>query len=344
MFTLEDIEAEVQKQNSLLPFSGVIELRKSNRPIYKRAFGMANRSDSIPNNIATRFAIASGCKIFTAVAICQLIEKGVIAFDSRLKDCLDLEFPNFDPDVRVYHLLTHSSGIPDYFNEENDDDYEALWKDRPMYNLRAPGDFLPMFQNGSMRFKPGTRFGYSDSGYIILGLIIEQNSGLQFKDYIQENIFNPAGMTDSGYFATDRLPERTAYSYIEDDDGNWRTNFFAVPIIGAPDGGAFTTVDDLAKFWLAFHDGILLGKEMVAKIIFPHLDATIEGENHYYGLGVWLILSNGFVNSYYVTGWDPGVAMISEFFPQHEILLTILGNSNKPTFPIYRAVREALKV
>lgn len=336
------VEKAIEKQNRILPYSGVINLRSDNKTVFKKAYGLANKSDRIPNRIDTRFAIASGSKIFTAVAILQLIERGKISLNTRIKDCLAFEFPEFDPDVSIYHLLTHSSGIPDYFDEEASDDYELVWQHRPMYMMRSPKDFLPMFQNEKMKFPPGARFAYSDGGFIILGLIIERYSEMEFKDYIEKHIFKAAGMIDSGYYATDRLPERTAYGYIEDDDGSWRTNFFAVPVIGAPDGGAYTTADDLTRFWRNLLGGKLLSLETVSDMINPHIEAKSEREDLYYGLGIWISKKDERVESYYITGWDPGAAMISEIFPGNDISITLLSNSNKATFPKYNIIRETL--
>ncbi|MCL6460080.1 MAG: beta-lactamase family protein, partial [Gorillibacterium sp.] len=123
-------------------FSGVVSIHQNQAEIYGRSYGQANRSEQIYNTMDTRFSIASGCKLFTAVAISQLVEKGLISFDSLLSECLEFSFPLFDPGVTVRHLLTHCSGIPDYFDEDVMDDFEELWIDVPMYRIRSPKDFL----------------------------------------------------------------------------------------------------------------------------------------------------------------------------------------------------------
>ncbi len=103
--------------------------------------GYANQSECINNTIQTRFGIASGCKIFTAIGICQLVEKGFISFHTKLKDCLEIKFSNFDEDITIHQLLTHSAGIPDYFDESIMDNFEDLWKQTPMYLLKSLKDF-----------------------------------------------------------------------------------------------------------------------------------------------------------------------------------------------------------
>lgn len=105
----------------------------------------ANRAEEINNQSGTRYGIASGCKLFTAIAIFQLVE-GKISFDTRLSECLDDHFPYFSKNITVHHLLTHTSGVPDYFDEEVMDDYEDLWKNTPMYSIRHLENFLPFFK------------------------------------------------------------------------------------------------------------------------------------------------------------------------------------------------------
>src|SRR5690606_12459032 len=112
-------------------------------------------------------------------------------------------------------------GIPDYFDEAVMDDYEALWRERPMYAFRTPGDFLPLFAEEPMQFKPGERWAYNNSGYIVLGLVVEKLTGMPFAKYVEEHVFQPCGMTASGYFAMDRLPGGTALGYIPVGDGEW---------------------------------------------------------------------------------------------------------------------------
>src|SRR5215217_4310521 len=122
---LQRLEECITQTRTSEPFSGVVSLRHSDAIVFERAYGAALRSESIPNQIDTRFQIASGCKIFTSVAICQLIEQGVLAPTTLLTDCVGVPFPQFDPQITIHQLLTHTSGIPDYFDEAIMIDYEA---------------------------------------------------------------------------------------------------------------------------------------------------------------------------------------------------------------------------
>jgi len=333
------LEQAIAKQHESLPFSGVILIREHGTIVFEQSYGLANRSDSLPNTIDTRFAIASGAKTFTGVAICQLVEKGLLTFDTLLKDCIDITFPEFDPAITVHHLLTHSSGIPDYFDEAVMTDFAALWNEQPMYRIRTARDFLPMFQQGSMQFAPGTRFAYNNAGYIVLGLIIEHLTGMPFTEYVETNIFAPCQMADSGYYAMDHLPPRTAYGYIDDEQGDWRTNIYSVPIIGGPDGGVFTTAPDLVKFWDALLGNQLLTKETVATMLTAHYAA----EESFYGYGVWLEKSNDSVSRYAMIGGDPGAAFYSTVYPEQEIQTTVIGNTETAMWPMQRCILSVIE-
>ncbi len=319
--------------------SGVVTVHQRGERLFARAEGLANRSDSIPNRIDTRFQIASGCKIFTAVAICQLVERGALTFEAPLADCLSIEFPRFDGRVTVHHLLTHTSGIPDYFEEVAGADYEDLWKRQPMYRIKTPCDFLPLFQGEKMKSAAGERFGYNNAAYIVLGLVVEEQSRKQFVDYIQDRIFAPAGMADSGYFRSDQLPDRTALAYIEEGaDGAWRTNIYSVPIIGGPDGGAYVTAPDMVRFWHALYTGRLLSRSMTETLLHPHVDATGDCRATQYGYGVWMRQGTGGSPIHYVEGWDPGVAFLSASYPENDLVVTVACNAQRSVWRIFDAI------
>ncbi|ALC81178.1 MULTISPECIES: serine hydrolase domain-containing protein [Bacillus] len=329
------IEEIVSNYNDRLPFSGAIFIQNEKK-IFEKGFGYANRSEHLPITTRTRFGMASGCKIFTSVAICQLVEKEIITFDTCIKDCLDISFQHFHPSITIHHLLTHTSGIPDYFDEEVMSDFEELWKAVPMYSIQSPNDFLPMFQDQQMKFQPGSKFSYSNAGFILLGLIVEKMTGITFQEYVKENIFQVCEMTDSGFFRMDQLPERTALGYIDHEDGTWRTNIYSVPIIGGPDGGAFTTVLDLAKFWNGLFDRKLLGKEYVDKLLSPY----VKNEGLCYGYGVWMAVENDEVLKYFIFGYDPGVRVHSSVNKKTKIQSHILSNIEQSVIPIVTGIDQ----
>jgi CubicO group peptidase (beta-lactamase class C family) len=189
-----------------------------------------------------------------------------------------------------------------------------------------------------MKFAPGERFGYSNAGFIVLGMIVEQHTGMRFGEYVEQHVFARAGMTDSGYFALDRLPGRTAYGYIEDDAGAWHTNIYSIPVIGQGDGGPFVTAPDMAKFWSALFAHRLLSPAMTEGYLHPHIAAESETPNWHYGYGIFMVKEDDTVTQYFGIGGDPGTTFVSVFYKQHRLHGTIIGNTESPTWPLFSAM------
>jgi CubicO group peptidase (beta-lactamase class C family) len=326
--------------NSLIEetlFSGAISIKQEDEVLFEAAAGYSNRSDEQLNRIDTRFGIASGCKLFTAVAIAQLVERGLISFDTKIKDCLDVEFPHFNKNVTIHQLLTHSSGIPDYFDEDVMDDFEELWKLTPMYLLKNLKDFLPLFQNGEMKFQPGEKFHYNNAGFIVLGIIVEQQTGLSFTSYVEKNIFHPCGMKDSGYFPLDQLPRNTAFGYIDHEDGTWKVNTYSIPIKGGSDGGAYVTAPDMIKFWEALMSYQLLSEDSTKMLLTPHIQVKEDVE---YGYGIWISKRNTRIFKYHVMGYDPGVCFHSAVYPASGLKVAITCNQTSGAFRMMKEIEE----
>lgn len=334
MERIEQIQKEIQ-------FSGTVFVRDIEEIYADASYGYANRAEQLNNEAGTRYGIASGCKLFTAIAICQLVDEGKITFDTKVTKFLSFDFPNFDEHITVHHLLTHTSGAPDYFDEEVMDDFEELWIEHPMYHLRRLEDFLPLFQNGQMKFRPGERFHYNNAGFILLGLIVEKASGLAFKEYIQQRVFEKAGMTNSGYFALDSLPGKAAIGYIDNEEGTWRTNAYSIPVQGGADGGAFVTAKDMAKLWDALLNFQLLNKTLTDQLLTPYAK---EEDGDYYGYGVWIDKNDDTVVKYHVMGYDPGVSFHSAYYPESDIRLVVCSNESAGAFNVMDGIEEELKL
>jgi CubicO group peptidase (beta-lactamase class C family) len=336
----ENIELKkiIDESSHKVGLSGVVYVKKGNVVVSESAYDYANRVEELPNTIHTRFGIASGCKLFTAIGICQLVEKGVLSFDTPLKECLDIHFPHFSKSITIHHLLTHTSGIPDYFDEEIMDDYEDLWKEKPVYHMKSLKDFLPLFQSNKMKFEPGERFHYNNAGYILLGLIIEQQTNKGFADYIESEVFQKADMERSGYFSMDELPRNTAMGYIHNKEENtWRTNIYSIPAKGGSDGGAFTTAPDMIKLWESLFDFTLLNEDTTRKLLTPHV--LVKGEVHY-GYGIWMNKKNEDIYKYHVMGYDPGVSFRASIYPDIHLKVVIPSNNESDPFDITKAIED----
>jgi CubicO group peptidase (beta-lactamase class C family) len=323
-------------------FSGVISIRRQNTALYERAAGYADRSNQIANTLETRFGIASGTKFFTALAIGKLVEAKKISFSTKLKDCIALDFPRYSQDIAIWHLLTHTSGIPDYYDEEKITDFDNFTLSIPWYALKGPRDYLAAFPDEAMKFAPGERFSYSNSGYILLGVVIEELTGQRYQDFVEQAIFKPIGMDQSGYFALNKLPAKTALGYVEESQG-WRTNTFNLPIIGASDGGAFTTAQDIATLWKAFWGYKILPKQLVDLYARAHVQAETEGKRTYYGYGLWICEDPGRNREEYITGCDAGVSFKSRVNRDKRLQITVISNTTDGAWPILRDIDAAFK-
>ncbi|TYS18662.1 serine hydrolase [Rossellomorea vietnamensis] len=331
-YLLKAIQDVIDKEN----YSGTVFIKLGEEVILEKAAGFANKSEERPNELNTRFGIASGCKIFTSTAICQLVEKGLLGFNTKLIDCLDISFVNWDEKVTIHQLLTHSSGIPDYFDEEVMNDFEELWKETPMYLLRRPSDFLPLFQHQPMKSEPGKVFHYNNAGYILLGLVVERLTEMPFTDYVAENIFKPAGMQSSGYYPMDELPQNTAFGYVEKSGGQYKTNVYSLPVKGGPDGGAYVTAGDMIRFWEALFENRILDEKLTRVLLSPRIKVK---EGVHYGYGVW-INNEEAVTKYHVMGYDPGVSFHSGYFPEVDMRYAIPCNHSSGAFSIMKKIDE----
>lgn len=328
---LKKIE-KVQQENN---FSGTC-YAKSQAGIWTESYGFANRAEKIKNKRNTRYGVASGSKIFTSIAICQLVEQGHLSFHTKLIDCLDVEFPYFDDQITIHHLLTHTSGMADYFDEDEMDDFEEIWIDQPTYHMRRLHDFLPLFQQKIRKADAGVTFHYNNAGYIVLGLIVEKVSGLMFSDYVENNIFTNIGMRDSGYFEMDFLPERIALGYIEEADGRYRTNIFSVPAKGGSDGGVYVTVDDIATLFDT------LGNQFVRKETLLKPQVHVE-DDIYYGYGGYMQTSeSGEVIKSILMGYDPGVNFRAVHYPDQSITIVVCSNQSEGAYEMLKEIEKSL--
>ncbi len=324
-------------------FSGVVDIRRQDTVLVARAAGYADRSNQIANTLDTRFGTASGTKFFTALAIGKLIAAQKVSFDTKLNACVSLPFPRYSPDITIRHLLTHTSGIPDYLDEETITDVDNIDLGVPYYNLRGPNDYLAVFPDDDMKFAPGARFSYSNGGYILLGVVIEALSGMRYQDFVEQQIFAPIGMHRSGFFALNRLPEQTALGYIEGDAG-WRTNIYNLPIVGASDGGAFTTVHDLATCRTAFWRGEILSEALVELYATPYVHVEAEGERTTsYGHGLWIGENARGERDIYIMGGDAGVSFGSSMNRANGLQVTVISNTTEGAWPVLKMINTAVR-
>ncbi len=196
----------------------------------------------------------------------------------------------------------------------------------PCYQLRRLTDYLPLLHQGPMKFPPGERFSYSNSGYILLGLAIEALSGQVYVDFIQREILDRCGMRNSGYFFMNQLSEWTAKGYIDACEG-WRSNIFHLPIVGGADGGVYATVGDVHKLWDAFFADRLLSRELRHTFLTPAVNTAGKGLYDFYGHGIGMSHEPHSTPEYDIVGSDVGVSFMSKWTHAGERMVTGISNT-----------------
>ena len=322
-------------------FRGIAVIVRGDETLCRYSNGFADRVNEIPNTTETRFACASMSKTFVAVGILQLIERGSLRLEDTLGKLLPIELNQIDPDVTVKQLLTHTSGVPDYFDESVMDDYEALWKDLPNYRIRHNSDLLSLFIDKPMMYPKGEKFQYNNSGYVLLAQILEQVTGMAFDRYLKESVFDVCHMDATGYFEFDRLPAGCANSYIRcGETGDYRTNIYSVGAKGTGDGGAFVTVDDIVRFWRGLLEHRLLSEETVAAMLSRQSGEGKDPEEGYYGYGVWIIDRPNGRDIPYMQGCDDGVSAFAEYNPDNGMISVLLSNYGDNVWAAMREIRK----
>lgn len=314
-------------------FSGVVLITQGETRLFAGSYGFASRAWAIKNSLQMRFDTASVTKLFTAVAVLQLIDSSLLSLETRVVDFLGLQNTAISPEVNVYHLLTHSSGIGDDAEEEAGESYEDLWREKPNYSVTQTVDFLPQFVYKPANFPPGQGCRYNNCGYVLLGLLVEKISGLSYRQYVRQNIFQKAGLTHSDFLHLAQVHESVAEGSdpIRGQSGEicgWKRNIYSFPPIGSPDSGAYVTAPDLDRFLRAVKNGVLLPEELAGAFFTPqvHYRSTADLEKLYgYGM-LFYVDKDGQVVCCQKEGINPGVSAVIRHYPRHDLNAVLLSN------------------
>jgi CubicO group peptidase (beta-lactamase class C family) len=298
-------------------FSGTVLFELGGRVVLEESCGEANKDFGVLNNSATRFNIASLSKMFAGVAIAWLVQEGLVAFSDPVSKFLP-DFPTREPaaQIRVEHLLTHTSGIGNVFSASYVDGSPLRSRELDALLALAAGDSLRVFE-------PGTARAYSNTGYLVLGRIIEEASGMSYEDFLAQAIFDPAGMTQTCLCSLDRVNHNLAVGYVREFSPAgvaYQSTYFLENIIqGSAAGGAYSTVTDLLRFGRAFRSGGLIAPELVEIVTSgkPELEAPEWG----FGFGV---LEPGEVVAH--SGGTYGASAHMEIGLEGQYTLAVLSN------------------
>jgi CubicO group peptidase (beta-lactamase class C family) len=239
--------------------------------------GEASKSYHVPNNMDTKFNLGSMNKMFTAISIVQLIDKGLLSFQDPISKYVDESWlPKSVTDkVTIHHLLTHTSGLGSYFNDTYQKSSRELF--------RKVDDYKPLIKDDKLAFEPGKQFQYSNTGMFLLGVVIEKVTGQSYFDYVRKNISEPAGMKNTDSYEMDYPIENLAIGYSPDwkSPYHWQNNLYKHVLKGGPAGGGFSTAGDLFRFARALQTGKLLKPESLQLLWKDY-----AGANYGYGFVV----------------------------------------------------------
>lgn len=308
-------KAEIANAASFGNFSGVWLWAKNGMVITSGAIGYADREAGIDNTLSTRFRIGSMNKMFTAVATLQLVESGKLSLDDTVGKLLP-DYPNLDvaSKVKVRHLLSHTGGTGDIFGPAFD---------TQRLQLKTLQDYVKLYGERDLRFEPGTQWEYSNYGFLLLGVIIEKVSTKSYYDFIAENIYTVAGMSNSGSEPESLEVDNRSKGYMR-DQFEMISNQPTLPWRGTSAGGGYTTADDLMKFAEALMSNKLLKAETLVESTRPQF-ATGS-----YGFG-FQIEDKDQAKTYGHSGGAPGMNAILRIYPDSGESVIVLCNLDSPS-------------
>ncbi len=329
----QELGAFVKKLGDADVFSGTVLLANNGVPVFQGAYGVANKDFNVPNRLDTKFNLGSMNKMFTAVAIAQLAERGKLSFEDPLSKFLP-EFPDKESaqKIKIKHLLTHTAGLGGYFSEKWDESSRALYRTVDDMMKRAAAD-------EKLLFEPGSRWQYSNTGMLVLGKVIEIVSGQSYYDYVRENITKPAGMVNTDCYELDRVNPNLAVGYekqFSDGGVSYINNIFAHVIRGGPQGGGYSTVEDLLKFATALRANKLVGAEYVRQLLSAKPD--LNSPSYGYGFQIDPALQ--------VAGHGGGFLGINsnlDLFLDNGWTAVVMSNYGQGARPVIQKMRELVR-
>ncbi|MEN8144595.1 MAG: serine hydrolase domain-containing protein [Gemmatimonadota bacterium] len=349
----DSIEAFLTASAGADHFSGVVIVAQGDDVVFEGAFGMADRQDGVPNTLDTPFRLASATKMFTGVAIAQLVERGKLSFDDLISRIIP-EYPeHIGRQVTVRHLLTHTSGI------ELDDDPEfnaAITRARSVEELlEVQLRYIERLNSGNYQnFAPLESFDYTNEGIDLLGVVIERASGQTWSDYVRSNVLGPAGMKRTGTDFLTPIPDLAkSYSLRGTEPGQWvpERRLVAQGERGAawirPAGTGYATAPDMLRFFRALSEGKLLGPDLANTITSPQIQLRVPSGLEFkrsYGFGFRIEDTRKSVRVVGHTGGGPGMSTVVQIYPELDITVIVLANYDRAASWVNQHIQELLGI
>jgi CubicO group peptidase (beta-lactamase class C family) len=303
------MEAVIQSFVDAKQFMGSVLVARGEKVLLDKGYGFANLEWRIPNSPDTKFCVGSLTKQFTAASILLLQQRGKLNIDDAVKVYIP-DAPSTWDKITIFNLLTHTSGIPSFTRFP---EYRSM-KPFP----KTPEQMVALFRDKPLDFDPGAKWSYSNSGYILLGYLIEKISGQKYGDFVQANIFKPLGMVDSGYDSNAAIIQNRASGYIPESGGFLNAHYIDMTIPFSA-GALYSTTDDLLRWERGVFGGKLLSPELAKKMTTPFKD------KYALGLGVDDLNGHPVIGH---TGGMEGFNTSLTYFPDDKLTVIVLGNIN----------------
>nr|WKN37182.1 serine hydrolase [Tunicatimonas sp. TK19036] len=324
----EQIDQVFQEFANQDDFQGAVLVASQGNILYQQAFGLANREWNIPNTVDTKFNLASISKQFTAVLVLQLVDEGRLKLNHTISDYLPEYRRDIGKKVTLHQLLTHQSGIPNYTS------IPYVWSDS-LYNRYDLEELVEKFVSGDLEFKPGSKYQYSNSGYLLLSMIVEKVTGKPFDQLIEERITRPLALQHTAVDDRQRIISQRAYGYEKTPDGyNNVYSMHMQNLQGA--GNLYGTITDLFQWDQALYGTTVLPQKSLQRMMRPYTDANQEWippyENRYgYGVGIAKIplTSQESVDMIFHSGHIRGFSGFYARFPEDGHAIIMLSNTGE---------------
>lgn len=324
---LNVIEKGVSEAASQDKFSGVVLVAKGDKIVLHKAYGFRDQKTKTPNKLDTKFNLGSMGKMFTSVAIAQLVQAGKLSYEDKLSKVLP-EFPNKEAadKITISQILTHTAGLGNIFTPEFSENKKKF---------QNPSDYLRVFGPKPLLFEPGTSWQYSNFGFVVLGAIVERLSGESYFEYVKAHVFKPAGMTNTATYSVEEHVENLAEGYTrvgtETSDPMSleprKTNRETLPWKGTPAGGGYSTARDLLKLARALRSYRLINRELTEKITSGHVKAPIG----MYGFGFQVDPERNFRGH---AGGAQGINSELKILWDKDYTVVVMGNYDPPAAQI----------
>lgn len=313
------LRARLENDAAADKFSGAVLLAKDGKPVFTGAYGMADRDKKIANTLDTKFRIGSMNKMFTAVSILQLVQAGKISLDDPVGKFIT-DYPNKDiaTKVTIQQLLTHTGGTGDFFGPQFD---------AHRLELKTLQDYIKLYGQRAPEFPPGSKWEYSNYGFLLLGVVIERVTGKSYYDYVAENVYKPAGMTSTASLSEDQVVASRSVGYTRMDGPELRPNTDTLPYRGTSAGGGYSTVEDFFRFATALTGHKLLNAQYTDLLTTGKV-ATPRGNK--YAFGFMDDDAGTPLRHFGHGGGAPGMNGELQIFPQTGYVIVVLSNLDPP--------------